>query len=43
MACFLKIEGRVKYSLFDHFVEKNIPIEVNFKPLKPEQLRNMIE
>lgn len=24
-------------------MEKNIPIEVNFKPLKAEQLYNMIE
>lgn len=40
---FLKLEGRGKSAFLEYCVEKNIPIEVNFKPLKAEQLYNMIE
>lgn len=40
---FLKLEGRGRSAFLEYCVEKNIPIEVNFKPLKAEQLYNMIE
>jgi hypothetical protein len=31
---FLKLEGKAKANFLEYCVEKNIPIEVNFKPLK---------
>lgn len=42
-ANFLRLEGRVRTSFTEYLVEKNIPIEVTFKPLRADQLQNMIE
>jgi hypothetical protein len=43
VSTFFRLQGRVKTCFLDYFVEKNIPIEVTFKPLRADQLQNIIE
>mgnify|MGYP007104985663 FL=1 len=40
---YLGLTGKTAHCFEDYFVEKNIPIEVTFKPLKPEQLIQILE
>jgi hypothetical protein len=42
VADFLRVEGRTLACLLDYFVEKNMPIEVNFRPLRADQLHAIL-
>ena len=42
VADFLRVEGRTRACLLDYFVEKNMPIEVTFRPLRADQLQAIL-
>ncbi len=42
-AAFLSLGGQTRRCLLEYLVEKNVPIEVTLRPLKGEQLLNMVE
>lgn len=39
---YLDITDKTEETLREYLVEKNIPIEINFKPLRVEQLVNIV-
>jgi hypothetical protein len=43
VADFLRINGRTRACLLEYFVEKNMPIEVTFRPLRADQLQGILE